>query len=106
MSDVIFQFLNWRKEKGQWVPIEVKKLKEEEGRSRMRTRRNPIYKRILSEIEREVQIHPRYADLQNQFALLWMVEGEMEKAENHFLEALRLNPKVSRGHSQFGFFVY
>jgi hypothetical protein len=30
VSDVIFQLLNWRKEKGQWVPIEMKKKKEED----------------------------------------------------------------------------
>jgi len=24
VTDVIFQFLNWRKEKGQWVPVEMK----------------------------------------------------------------------------------
>lgn len=24
VSDVIFQLLNWRKEKGQWIPIDVK----------------------------------------------------------------------------------
>jgi hypothetical protein len=31
VSDVIFQLLNWRKERGQWVPIEMKKKKEEEN---------------------------------------------------------------------------
>lgn len=30
VNDVIFQLLNWRKERGQWVPIEMKKEKEEE----------------------------------------------------------------------------
>lgn len=69
----------------------------------MRTRRNPIYKRILSEIENEVQIHPNYADLQNQFALLLMFEGEMEKAESHFLEALRLNTKYREAILNLGF---
>lgn len=29
VNDVIFQLLNWRKERGQWVPIEVKKVEEE-----------------------------------------------------------------------------
>ena len=29
VTDVIFQFLNWRKERGQWVPVEVKKVKRE-----------------------------------------------------------------------------
>ncbi len=27
VSDVIFQLLNWRKERGQWIPVEVKKDK-------------------------------------------------------------------------------
>jgi predicted RND superfamily exporter protein len=30
VSDVIFQLLNWRKERGQWVPIEMIKKEEEE----------------------------------------------------------------------------
>jgi Flp pilus assembly protein TadD len=69
----------------------------------MKTRRNPVYKRILAEVEKEVRIHPRYADLQNQLALLLMVEGEGEKAEVHFLEALRLNPKYREAILNLGF---
>jgi tetratricopeptide (TPR) repeat protein len=68
-----------------------------------RARRNPLYKRILDEVEKEVQIHPHYADLQNQFALLLMVEGEMEKAESHFLKALHLNPKYREAILNLGF---
>ena len=30
VTDVIFQLLNWRKERGQWVPIEVEKEKEKD----------------------------------------------------------------------------
>jgi len=30
VSDVIFQLLNWRKERGQWLPIEVTKKEEED----------------------------------------------------------------------------
>ena len=30
VTDVIFQFLNWRKEKGQWVPVEIKGKEEED----------------------------------------------------------------------------
>jgi len=30
VTDVIFQFLNWRKEKGQWVPVEIEKREEED----------------------------------------------------------------------------
>ena len=59
----------------------------------MRKRQNRIYNRVLHEIESEAQIHPRYADLQNQLALLYMFMGETKRAEEHFLEALRLNPK-------------
>lgn len=69
----------------------------------MSLRWNLIYKRILSEIEQEVQIHPHYADLQNQFALLLMVGGETEKAESHFLEALRLNPRYREVILNLGF---
>jgi len=29
VTDVIFQLLNWRKERGQWIPIEAKKKEEE-----------------------------------------------------------------------------
>jgi hypothetical protein len=28
VTDVIFQFLNWRKEKGQWTRVETRKKKE------------------------------------------------------------------------------
>lgn len=28
VSDVVFQFINWRKEKGKWIPIEKKKKEE------------------------------------------------------------------------------
>ena len=31
VSDVIFQLLNWRKERGQWVPLEVKRKEEKEN---------------------------------------------------------------------------
>ncbi len=30
VNDVMFQLLNWRKEKGQWLPIEAKKKEEED----------------------------------------------------------------------------
>jgi hypothetical protein len=33
VSDVIFQLLNWRKERGQWVPIEMKKKEEDENKT-------------------------------------------------------------------------
>jgi tetratricopeptide (TPR) repeat protein len=62
-----------------------------------------MYKRILGEIGKEVQTHPRYADLQNQLALLLMIEGETEKAMSHFLEARRLNPKYREAILNLGF---
>ena len=68
----------------------------------MRTKQNSTYKRILAEVEKEVRIHPRYADLRNQLALLLMVEGERKKAESHFLEALRLNPNNPLAHFNLG----
>ena len=69
----------------------------------MRARWNPLYKRILDEIEREAQTHPDYADLQNQLALLLRSEGEMEKAETHFLKALHLNPRYREAILNLGF---
>jgi hypothetical protein len=33
VSDVIFQLLNWRKERGKWVPIEAKKEEEDEKKT-------------------------------------------------------------------------
>jgi len=69
----------------------------------MEKRQNPTYKWVLSEIVREVQIYPHYADLQNHFALLLMAGGEMGKAESHFLEALRLNPKYREAILNLGF---
>lgn len=33
VNDVMFQLLNWRKERGQWVPIEAKKEEEDENKT-------------------------------------------------------------------------
>ena len=30
VTDVIFQFVNWRKEKGQWIPVEMKRKEKED----------------------------------------------------------------------------
>jgi hypothetical protein len=30
VTDVMFQLLNWRKERGRWIPVEVKKKEEED----------------------------------------------------------------------------
>ncbi|MDI7260256.1 MAG: hypothetical protein QME90_10080 [Thermodesulfobacteriota bacterium] len=30
VSDVVFQFINWRKEKGKWIPVELKKKEEKD----------------------------------------------------------------------------
>jgi hypothetical protein len=40
VTDVIFQFSNWRKEKGQWVPIEGKKKEEEKDDDQNKTETN------------------------------------------------------------------
>jgi hypothetical protein len=40
VTDVIFQFLNWRKEKGQWVPIEGMKKEEEKDDDENKTESN------------------------------------------------------------------
>ena len=40
VTDVIFQFSNWRKEKGQWVPIEGKKKEEEKDDDQNKTESN------------------------------------------------------------------
>ncbi len=69
----------------------------------MRTRRNPVDKRILMEIQEEVRVHPRYADFQHLLALVWMAAGEMEKAESYFLEALHLNPRYREAAVNLGF---
>ncbi|NWG03116.1 MAG: hypothetical protein HXY44_09700 [Syntrophaceae bacterium] len=34
VTDVIFQFLNWRKDKGQWVPVEIEKKEKEDEKKR------------------------------------------------------------------------
>jgi superkiller protein 3 len=78
-------------------------LKGSRGKKRMAKKQSPMYKWVLSEIRGEVQIHPHYADLQNHFALLLMAGGEMEKAEGHFLEALRLNPTYREALLNLGF---
>ncbi len=69
----------------------------------MRTRRNPVDRRILKEIEEEVRVHPGYADFQHLLALALMARGETEKAESHFLEALRLNPRYREARLNLGF---
>ncbi len=59
-----------------------------------RLRGNPLKlcREISAEIEREIRIHPNYADLHNQFGLLLMALGDPERAESHFLKSLSLNP--------------
>ena len=69
----------------------------------MKPGQNPIYRHILDEIGKMVQIHPNYADLQNQLALLLMAEGKLERAEIHLLKAIRLNPKYGEAILNLGF---
>jgi tetratricopeptide (TPR) repeat protein len=61
-----------------------------------------LYRQILIELEKEIQIHANYADLHNQFGLLLMVEGDPGGAESHFLEALSLNPKYREATLNLG----
>ncbi len=58
---------------------------------------------MLMEIEEEVRVHPHYADLQHLLGLGYMVLGERGKAESHFLEALRLNPRYRQAMINLGF---
>ena len=62
-----------------------------------------LYKRILGEIEKKIQIHPNYVDLHNQLALLYMMEGDRERAEKNLVEALRLNPKYREAILNLGY---
>jgi hypothetical protein len=32
ISDIVFQFTNWRKQRGQWFPVKPKELKGEDGK--------------------------------------------------------------------------
>lgn len=31
VSEVIFQFTNWKKERGQWIPVKTERIKRENG---------------------------------------------------------------------------
>jgi tetratricopeptide (TPR) repeat protein len=73
------------------------------GIRRFKGRQAKLYKKILIEIEREIQIHPNFADLHNQLGFLLIMEGEPEEAENHFLKALSLNPKYREAVLNLGF---
>jgi tetratricopeptide (TPR) repeat protein len=52
---------------------------------RFKGKERKLYKQISSEIEREIQNHPNYADLHNQLGLLLMVE-DSEGAESVLYE--------------------
>ncbi len=63
------------------------------GIGRLRGTRFKLCREISIEIEREIRIHPNYADLHNQFGLLLIALGDSARAENHFLESLSLNSR-------------
>jgi protein O-GlcNAc transferase len=63
------------------------------GIGRLGGTRFKLCREISIEIEREIRIHPNYADLHNQFGLLLMAMGDSERAESHFSESLSLNPR-------------
>ncbi|OGP72818.1 MAG: hypothetical protein A2V86_08960 [Deltaproteobacteria bacterium RBG_16_49_23] len=69
----------------------------------MRIRQIPTYKRILKELEGEIQLHPDYADLRNQKGLLIMVKGDLRGAKQEFLNALRLNTKYREAAFNLGY---
>ncbi len=77
--------------KGKWIPIEIKKKEEKDE-----DKKAPGLQANFKEIEKEIQIHPDYADLQNQLGLLLMMEGDQEGAEREFVLAIRLNPSTGR----------
>ena len=70
---------------------------------RFKGKQSKLYKRILTEVERAIQIYPNYADLYNQFGLLLAAEGDMEGAEVRFLEALSLNQNYREAALNLGF---
>ena len=73
------------------------------GIRRFKRKQVKLYKQISIEIEKEIQIHPDYPDLHNQFGLLLMVEGDPGGGESHFLEALSFNPKYREATLNLGF---
>lgn len=64
----------------------------------------PRYQKILNEIEEEVKDHPEYVDLHNQLGIIFLIQGEKKRAQNHFKEALRLNPKYWEPLLHLGYF--
>jgi len=68
----------------------------------MKVKRLLLYRRILKEIEKEIQAHPGYADLRNQMGLLLMMEGDQEGAEREFVHAIRLNPRYREAALHLG----
>ncbi|MBM4349157.1 MAG: tetratricopeptide repeat protein [Deltaproteobacteria bacterium] len=69
----------------------------------MKIKQLPVYKRILQEIEEEIQAHPDYADLRNQMGLLLAAEGDLGRAEKEFGQAIRLNPKYREAALHLGY---
>jgi Flp pilus assembly protein TadD len=76
---------------------------EENARRGMKVKWLRVYRWILTEVEREIEVHPGYADLQNQFGLLLAMRGEWTRAEQHFFKSLRLNPKYREAALHLGF---
>ncbi len=74
-----------------------------EGGKEMRGKGVPLYRRILSEIEGQIRVHPEYADLQNQLGVLLMKDGNVAEAERHLKMALRLNPTYREALLNLGF---
>jgi len=68
----------------------------------MRIKQIPIYKRILKGLDREIQVHPDYADFRNQRGLLMMVKGDLSGAKQEFRKALRLNANYQEATLHLG----
>jgi tetratricopeptide (TPR) repeat protein len=76
------------------------------GIRRFKGKEQKLYKQILIEIKKEIQIHPNYADLYNQLGLLLMAQGDRVGAENYFLESLSLNPRYREANINLGFLYF
>lgn len=62
--------------------------------------------RAKEKLNRAMEIDPNAATVHNAYALLFQLENETEIAEQHFLRAIRLDPKYSAARNNFGAFLF